>query len=265
MRRAALLLALAACSVAPDPRRDPADVGRAAEAERFGDLAQAERALAPLFLDDVPRARRGEVFWAGWFLATAHARAAFEPPRDVGLGGGGARAAHAQAALYYARRARTCLDAAPDLPPAGLEYPGNRDQAALALDLLELALEAQLGFDERVARMVEANAELTRLGGEARLAEAAHLDPRQSARLDLALWGHWAQRDEARALELAADTLVAADAHDGLLGQVEIARLEDWIRQGGRFRCPECRQAAVPELRACPNDQTPLARHQREP
>ena len=128
MRRALPLLvaALAACSVGPDPRREPADVARATAAEHFGDLATAERELAPLFLDDVPRARRGEVFWAGWFLASAHARAAFEP-RAAGLGGGGVGAAHAQAALFYARRARLGFDAAPDLPPPELDYDGSRD------------------------------------------------------------------------------------------------------------------------------------------
>ena len=266
MRRALPLLALlGACAGAPDVRREPADVLRATAAERFGELAAAERELAPLFLDDVPRARRGEVFWAGWFLAGAHARAALEPARDVGLGGGAVRAAHAQAALYYARRARLELDAAPDRPPEGLDYAGSRDDAALGLDLLELALEARLGFADRVARMVEAGPELARPDGALRLAEQAQLDARQTARLELALWDYWAPRDEERAFDLAVDVLRAADGLDGLLARSEVARLEAWIREGGRFRCPECRQPAVPELRACPNDQTPLGRFQREP
>ncbi|HVS19274.1 MAG TPA: hypothetical protein VMT18_11785, partial [Planctomycetota bacterium] len=198
-------------------------------------------------------------------LATSHARAACEPPRDLGLGGGGVRAAHAQAALYYARRARHELDAAPDRAPPELEFAGGRDEAALGLDLVELALEALLGFDQRVSRMVEANADLTRPGGAERLAQAARLDPRLAARLDLALWEHWVQRDEARAFDLAVRALAAGDAGDGILGEREVAALEAWIRADGRFRCPACRQAAVPELRACPNDQTPLARFRREP
>lgn len=260
MKLASTLLVLGLCSCGAGRVREPADVGLAQTAERFGELERAERSLAALFADEVPRARRCEVFWAGWFLACAHARLAFEPPRDVGLGGGALRAAHAQAALYYARRARLELGVAPELPPEGLEFAGDCNDAALGLDLLELALQGQLGFGERVARMLEADGELAREGGEARLAQAARLDPRTAVRLDLALFDHWSGRDAQRAFHFAVHALAASDAQVGLLGEREVARLEGWIRAGaGRpFRCPECRQPAAPELRACPNDQTPL-------
>lgn len=268
MKLVPALLALVACACgAPRQVRAPAELTLAQASAEFGDLAQAERELVPLFADEVPGARRGEVFWAGWFLAQAHARLAFEPARDVGLGGGAARAAHAQAAFDYARRARLALDAAPDLPPPGLEFAGNSMDAALGLDLLELALEGALGFQERVARRVGAQAELDRPGGPQRLTQAARLDGRTALRVDLALFEHWAQSDPARAFECAARALEAGDRSAGWLGEREEARLEAWIRGGaGRpFRCPECRQPAVPELRACPNDQTPLAQFLLEP
>jgi hypothetical protein len=265
MRGAAALLALVACACGGARQvREPAGLAQAQAAADFGDLAQAERELAPLFGDDVPDARRGEVFWAGWFLAHAHARLAFEPARDVGLGGGAARAAHAQAAFFYARRARLALDAAPDLPPPGLEFAGDSLDAALGLDLLELALEGLLGFRERVARRVAAAAELGRPGGPLRWIQAAHLDDRTALRVDLALFDLRVDSDPQGAFECAVRVLEAGDRHAGLLGEREEARLEAWIRGGaGRpFRCPECRQPATPELRACPNDQTPLAQFQ---
>jgi hypothetical protein len=267
MNRAVAILVLCLCACAGGGAREPADLTQAQAAERFGDMAQAERELAPLFVDGVPRARRPEVFWAGWFLAGAHARQAFEPPRDVGLGGGALRASHAQAALWYARRARLELDVAPDLPPQGLEFAGGRDDAALGLDLLELALEGQLGFDERVGRMLEADPELSRPGGAARLAQSARLDARAAARLELALFRYASTRDPQRAFDSAVRVLEASDAQAGVLGEREVAGLENWIRSGGGrpFRCPDCRQSAQPELRACPNDQTPLARFQIDP
>lgn len=266
MRRAAVLLVagLAACGSAPERRPPSGEVARAVAASSSGDLAQAERELAPLFVDDVPEARRGEVFWAGFVLARAHARAALGAGGDAGPGGGGARASHAQAALYYADRARRALESSGERPPAELDDAGTRDEAALALDLLELSLQGLLGFDERVARMVQANAELLRPGGAERLAREARLDAPLEARLDLTLWEHWAPRDERRAFDLAVRTLTASDAAAAPLAPRDVARVEAWLRRDGRFRCPECRQAAVPELRACPNDQTPLARFRRD-
>lgn len=268
MRLTPAILALVACACgAPQHASEPSGLAQAQAAAGFGELAQAERELATLFSDEVPRARRGEVFWAGWFLAHAHARLAFEPAREVGLGGGAARAAHAQAAFYYARSGRLELDVAPDRPPAGLEYAGDRFDAALGLDLLELALEGLLGFQERVARRVGAQGDLALPGGAVRLGEAAHLDGFTRVRLDLALHGHFGRNDPERAFEFAARALEAGDRSTGILGEREEAALEAWIRTGaGRpFRCPECRQPAVPELRACPNDQTPLARFLLEP
>jgi hypothetical protein len=256
MMRATAVLALWLCACTSGGTRGSVDLSQARAAQLSGDLAGAERELQPLFVDGVPRERRSQVFWAGWWLAGAHARLAFEPPRDAVPGGGALRASHAQAALWYTGRARATLDAAPDRAPPELEFAGGRDEAALGLDLLELALQGHLGFDEPVARLLAADPELARPGGAERRAQSARLDPRFATRLELALFHQRPARAPA-----------AAHAQPGWLGEREVAGLEDWIRGGaGRaFLCPDCRLPARPELRACPNDQTPLARFQLEP
>jgi hypothetical protein len=253
-------IALAACSTPSSRSSGPVPLGLAQSALAEGDLELAERDLSGLFVDGLPIERAGDVFWAGWMLASAHADLALAA-NAFGADGGVERMGHTQAALFYARSARATQYFAADDPPEGLEFAGSHDDAALALDLLEIVLLARLGFAESAARLLETRPGLMEAESAQELTERARLGGNLAVHLTLALFEIESLRAGPRAFELAVGVLEAADRHPGVLDREAVARVEDWIRTGSEwtFRCPECRQAAVPELRACPNDQTPLA------
>lgn len=262
------LLALTGCRASPATASSPAHVFEQAwSVHAEVDPLETERILAPLGADGP--ARPQVRFWATWMLARAHALAALRA-RDEAAGAalaveGHPRAMHEVAALYHARAA---LHDLPEAEAAGrvelpLELAGcDAADAAAGLELLEIGLLERLGFEERVTRLLEQRPTLLDPFAAAAMLELGRVEPRLAAPIWLALFQRLQRGDQADAFACAARALAASDLAPGALEAADVARLERWIRSGARsrFRCPECRQEAVPELRACPNDHTPLER-----
>lgn len=263
---AGALLALAGCRASPPAAPPPAQVlEHAWRIHAAADPLEIERVLAPLGADGPapPDVR----FWASWMLARAHALAALRA-RDVTAelaAAGHPRSQHEVAALYHARAALHDLDAAQaagrtELP---LELAGcDAADAGAGLELLEVGLLERLGFEERATRLLEQRPGLLDPLAVAALLERGRIEPRLGAPIWLALFQRHQREDDAAAFACASRALAASDLSPGALEPADVARLERWIRSGARlrFRCPDCGQEAVPELRACPNDHTPLER-----
>jgi hypothetical protein len=257
----ALLAIAASCRTSGAERagRDPLDV--AATALDLGEAGALESQLEPLFADAARPLDPEPRFWSAWMLAQARALRALEVPP----GGGGAgiqRTSLELGALYFARQAsdvRSSADGAAPVPGGGEVTVAD---AARGLDLLRVALLARLGFDERVAWVLDQLPGTGTLVDLAERVDRSGLHERLRPGVWLALFGDRARRDPTQAFPFAAAALASSDLSPGSAAAADVLAVEAWIEHEAPFVycCPECAQPAIPQLRACPNDQTRLDR-----
>jgi len=258
-------LACASCRSSGDSRSPALDV--AAAALDLGEVAAVERALEPQLADGAPEWSAEERFWSCWLLAQAKALKALDLS-----GTGQADALQERTALEVNAAYFAGLAANAALRTSGGSHaPGDPelsfDEAVVGLELLRVSLLERLGFSERAQWRA---AQIPGLSSADEIAaEVGHsgLHERLHARVWWALFQERSRRDPATAFPFAVAALRAADAEPGALDAQEVRGVERWIQQGTPYgyRCPECRQAAIPELRGCPNDQTPLERFEPSP
>lgn len=251
-----------ACRSAGAPPPPSGSLAVAEAALDLGEPQSVELQLEPLFADGAGASSAADRFWSAWLLAQARALRALDVPLQGGVEERALRASRELGALYFAGvAAQEALAAGAGEPSpvrAGLEVV----DAERGLELLRLAVLSRLGFGERVAWIADQLGDLEAPATVASLLELSGLHARLEPRVWYALFGDRSRRDPARAYPLAVRTLAASDRSPGSLGREEIRAVERWIEEEAPFlyRCPACGQAAVPQLRACPNDQTPLER-----
>jgi hypothetical protein len=239
----------------------------AAAALDLGEVETVERALEPQLADGAPQWSPEDRFWSCWLLAQAKALRALDLSNDWGADVSAERTGLEVNAAYFAGlAANAALRAdgnshAPGSPELGFE------QAALGLELLRVSLLERLGFSERAQWRAAQIPGLASTGEIARELEQSGLHERLHARVWWALFQERSRRDPAGAFPFAVAALRAADPWPGSLDAEEVRGVEGWIQHGApfAFRCPECSQAAIPELRGCPNDQTALERFEAGP
>lgn len=224
------------------------------------DVLELERRLAPLLAANA-RSSASERFWAAFALAEGHALRA---QSTAGRADPDHRRARAEvAALYYAEIAAAHAGGA----VGGAELPASiaavsAEDASLALEFVSLSLLRGLGFDERVARLCRRRELFLDPGAGALVLERGGVDPRLHAGVWNVVFEELEYVDPRAAVVAAARALVTSDQAPGALSDERIELLEGYVREGSGFelRCPDCRTPAVPELRSCPNDHTPIDR-----
>jgi len=236
----------------------------AAAALDLGEIETVERALEPQLADGAPQWSPEERFWSCWLLAQAKALAALDRAGDWDAESRAERTSLEVSAAYFAGLAANAALRV----DAGSHAPGSPDlsfeDAALGLELLRVALLERLGFSERAQWRAAQIPGLASASEIASVIERSGLHERLHARVWWALFQERSRRAPAEAFPFAVGALRAADPWPGALDQDEVRGIEGWIKEGApfTFRCPECSQPAIPELRSCPNDQTPLERFQ---
>ena len=234
----------------------------AAAALDLGEVASVERALEPQLADGAPEWSAEERFWSCWLLAQAKALKALDLSGDWQSDASKERTALEVNAAYFAGLAAN----AALRTSGGSHAPGDPElsfeEAAVGLELLRVSLLERLGFSERAQWRAAQIPGLSSAGEIAQEIDRSGLHERLHARVWWALFQERSRRDPATAFPFAVAALRAADPWPGALDAAEVHGVERWIQQGVpyAYRCPECGQAAIPELRGCPNDQTPLER-----
>lgn len=265
MRAARLVLvalACAGCRSSGDGASGSPALDVAAAALDLGEVAAVERALEPNLADGAPEWSAEDRFWSCWLLAQAKALKALDLSGDWQSAALQERTALEVNSAYFAGLAANAALRV----EGGSHAPGDAelsfDEASIGLELLRVSLLERLGFSERaqwraaqipgLASAPEISAELGRSG----------LHERLQARVWWALFQERSRREPASAFPFAVAALRAADPWPGALDVEEVRGVERWIQQGApyTYQCPECGQGAIPELRGCPNDQTPLER-----
>ncbi len=276
-----VVVACAACS-GPNKyleyqKRLSADV----EKVQAGQLATAGRDLEALIASTAADADTLKVqrYYAAYLLTEAHVRASLGSPfiKDAqrvasgGIGGmsddDGSEISHVVATMLWANYAKELAAKAKNgaLRQDGVELlpESLRDlspQAAeSALDVAMLVVYARLGFEDRVAKTLDASAALYKLEACEKLLDDARVQRGLRPWVYQTLFAYLRTRDEPAAYKFGVRLLETVEASGGTLSKQASDDVVKWIRSDAKFafRCPGCNQPIVPELRACQNDQTP--------
>ena len=278
---ALIALALAAACAAPSPyAENEKRLGANLAQIEAGQLASAGRDLEAMLAQTQPLASelRLQRFYASVLLTEVHTRASLGAPfiRDIerssapGIGGvedkAGSQTAHIVAIALYANVGK---DLAAKAKGAALRADGIellpeklRGLAPAAaeskLDLSLLVVFSRLGFDDRVAKMLDASPGLYKLEDCEKLIEDARIDAAERPWIYLAMFKYLRAHDEPAAYKFGVRLLATAAGSKGTISAAQSEAVIEWIRNGSKFafRCPSCNQPVVPELSSCQNDQT---------
>ena len=279
-------LAVAACS-SPNPfiayREQLADSFGKVDAAQYG---AASRQLETVLAETNDEAKKFAVqrYYALYLLTQAHMRASIkdaflkEPAPSGARSGIGAASdgdskqpsttGHLVAAMMYASLAKDIFPAAHggSLVEDGEEVLPHElsgfdvETASINLDLCMLVVQAQLGFGANVERTLDNSNELHTDAGAKRLLDRTHFDTSLRPWIYFTLFDYLKTRNEPSAYRFGVLAMESAGDANGTLGPKRNAAIIRWIKEGSNyvFKCPQCNSAAVPEMHACPTDQTPL-------
>jgi hypothetical protein len=285
---AAIVFALAssACS-STNPfvahRAQLADASQKIGASQHG---AAARELETLLAETGPDAKKfaAQRYYAYYLLTQAHMRASVSDAflkeaapsvarSGIGSATGGdgkqpSTVGHLVAGELYASLAK---DAFPSARGAALVEQGEEvlpkelantdfDTAQTNLALCELVVQAELGFQSNVERTLDNSNEMWTDAGAIRLLDRTQFDKSLRPWIYFTLFDYLKTRNEPAAYRFGVLAMEHAKDAQGALGSKRLAGIVTWIKSGSRyvFKCPQCNSDAVPEMHACPTDQTPL-------
>jgi hypothetical protein len=289
VRSAAGLLAAFAVSACSSP--NPFIAHREQLADSFGKVSASQYGTAARELETVLAETNDDAkkfavqrFYAMYLLTQAHMRASVkdsflkEPAPTLARSGIGAASegdskqpstvGHLVAAMMYASFAKDTYPAARggQLVEKGEEVLPHElsgfdvETAQINLELCMLVVQAELGFESNVERTLDNSNEMWTDAGAIRLLDRTHFDTSLRPWVFYTLFDYLKTRNEPAAYRFGVLAMEHAGDANGTLGTKRTAGIIHWIKEGSHFvfKCPQCNSAAVPEMHACPTDQTPL-------